>query len=157
VSCIAANYLSRGRVTTTETVSAIAKPVPRRLDRMSSQSDLRQATGSMVGANLDRSHLFCMGADPLAAIEALGEAIHHVHAKNTYFNDGTLNLTGRLETSDLRMSRTALGVISLWESDTESNGGVGSVTVFGPTVMTVGCRSSMKTSFSRRWRECGDL
>ena len=39
-----------------------------------------------------------MGADPLAAIEVLGEAIPHVHAKDTYFNDGTLNLTGRLET-----------------------------------------------------------
>jgi len=59
---------------------------------------LRQATGSIVGANLDPSHLFWMGADPLAAIEALGDAILHVHAKDTCFNDGALNLTGRLET-----------------------------------------------------------
>jgi len=59
---------------------------------------LRQATGPIVGANLDPSHLFWMGADPLAAIEALGDAILHVHAKDTYFNDGALNLTGRLET-----------------------------------------------------------
>jgi sugar phosphate isomerase/epimerase len=59
---------------------------------------LRQATGPIVGANLDPSHLFWMGADPLAAIDALGDAIHHVHAKDTYLNDGVLNLTGRLET-----------------------------------------------------------
>jgi sugar phosphate isomerase/epimerase len=39
-----------------------------------------------------------MGADPLAAIDGLGDAIHHVHAKDTYLNDGVLNLTGRLET-----------------------------------------------------------
>jgi sugar phosphate isomerase/epimerase len=59
---------------------------------------LRQLIGPSVGANLDPSHLFWMGADPLAAIDALGDAIHHVHAKDTYLNDGVLNLTGRLET-----------------------------------------------------------
>jgi sugar phosphate isomerase/epimerase len=59
---------------------------------------LRQATGPIVGANLDPSHLFWMGADPLAAIDALGDGIHHVHAKDTYLNDGVLNVTGRLET-----------------------------------------------------------
>jgi sugar phosphate isomerase/epimerase len=56
---------------------------------------LRQATHPIVGANLDPSHLFWMGADPLAAIDALGDAIHHVHAKDTYLNDGALNLTQR--------------------------------------------------------------
>ena len=59
---------------------------------------LRQVMGPSVGANLDPSHLFWMGADPLAAIDALGDAIHHVHAKDTYLNDGVLKLTGRLET-----------------------------------------------------------
>ena len=59
---------------------------------------LRQVTGPSVGANLDPSHLFWMGADPLAAIDALGDAILHVHAKDTNLNDGALNLTGRLET-----------------------------------------------------------
>jgi sugar phosphate isomerase/epimerase len=59
---------------------------------------LRQATDPIVGANLDPGHLFWMGADPLAAIDALGDAIHHVHAKDTYLNEGALNLTGRLET-----------------------------------------------------------
>ena len=60
---------------------------------------LRKDIGRVVGANFDPSHLFWMGADPLAAIDALGDAIHHVHAKDTAFNEGALNLTGRLETA----------------------------------------------------------
>lgn len=44
---------------------------------------LRDAVGPIIGANFDPSHLFWMGADPLAAIAALGPAIHHVHAKDT--------------------------------------------------------------------------
>ena len=59
---------------------------------------LRKEIGKIVGANLDPSHLFWMGADPLAAIDALGDAIHHVHAKDTYMNQAALNLTGRLDT-----------------------------------------------------------
>ncbi|MGA8658781.1 MAG: sugar phosphate isomerase/epimerase [Chthoniobacterales bacterium] len=59
---------------------------------------LRKEIGPIVGANLDPSHLFWMGADPLVAVDALGEAIHHVHAKDTFMNEAALNLTGRLET-----------------------------------------------------------
>lgn len=43
---------------------------------------LRDAVGDTVGANLDPSHLFWMGADPLATVRELGEAIYHVHAKD---------------------------------------------------------------------------
>jgi sugar phosphate isomerase/epimerase len=39
-----------------------------------------------------------MGADPLAAVDALGDAIHHVHAKDTAMNEAVLSLTGRQET-----------------------------------------------------------
>jgi sugar phosphate isomerase/epimerase len=59
---------------------------------------LRQEIGPIVGANLDPSHLFWMDADPLAAIGALGKAVHHVHAKDTSMNQAAQNLTGRLET-----------------------------------------------------------
>jgi sugar phosphate isomerase/epimerase len=59
---------------------------------------LRKQIGKIVGANLDPSHLFWMGADPLSAIDALGDAIHHVHAKDTSLNEAALNLTSRLET-----------------------------------------------------------
>jgi sugar phosphate isomerase/epimerase len=59
---------------------------------------LRKEIGPIVGANLDPSHLFWMGADPLAAVDALGDAIHHVHAKDTFLNETVMDLTGRLET-----------------------------------------------------------
>ena len=59
---------------------------------------LRKEIGPIVGANLDPSHLFWMGADPLAAVDALSDAIHHVHAKDTYINRAAESLTGRLET-----------------------------------------------------------
>ncbi len=44
---------------------------------------LREAAGSLVGANFDPSHMMWMGGDPLAAIRRLGKAIYHVHAKDT--------------------------------------------------------------------------
>jgi sugar phosphate isomerase/epimerase len=43
---------------------------------------LRAAVGEVVGANLDPSHAFWMGADPIAMVGALGEAIYHVHGKD---------------------------------------------------------------------------
>jgi sugar phosphate isomerase/epimerase len=58
---------------------------------------LREAVGPVVGANYDPSHLMWMGADPIAAIEALGDAIYHVHAKDTRI-EKTAALTSRLET-----------------------------------------------------------
>jgi sugar phosphate isomerase/epimerase len=47
--------------------------------------------------NFDHSHLLWMGADPLAAIPALGSAIYHVHAKDTRLEPETLALEGRIE------------------------------------------------------------
>src|SRR5258708_7936460 len=44
---------------------------------------LRKEVGPIVGANLDPSHLFWMGADPLVAAQALGAAAQTVHAKAT--------------------------------------------------------------------------
>ena len=58
---------------------------------------LRDAVGPVVGANLDPSHLFWMGADPLAAAEALGKAIYHVHAKDTMLNTPVQATTSLLE------------------------------------------------------------
>ena len=53
---------------------------------MPSLLKLRTAIGPVIGANLDPSHLFWMGADPLLAAEALDQAIYHVHAKDTFLN-----------------------------------------------------------------------
>ncbi|HEX9617759.1 MAG TPA: sugar phosphate isomerase/epimerase, partial [Anaerolineales bacterium] len=44
---------------------------------------LRQAVGPEIGANFDPSHLFWQGIDPIFAVRELGEAIFHVHAKDT--------------------------------------------------------------------------
>lgn len=62
---------------------------------------LRAAVGPVVGANLDPSHLFWMGADPLMAAEALGEAVFHVHAKDTMLNAPVQATTSLLENGSL--------------------------------------------------------
>ena len=62
---------------------------------------LRKAVGPVVGANLDPSHLFWMGADPLVAAEALGPAIYHVHAKDTSLNAPVQAVTSLLENGSL--------------------------------------------------------
>lgn len=43
---------------------------------------LRGEVGDILGVNLDPSHLFWMGADPLAVAEALKGCIYHVHIKD---------------------------------------------------------------------------
>jgi sugar phosphate isomerase/epimerase len=58
---------------------------------------LRAATGPALGANYDPSHLFWQGIDPVEAIERLGDAIFHVHAKDTRI-EPPVALTSRLET-----------------------------------------------------------
>ncbi len=62
---------------------------------------LRKEIGPVVGANFDPSHLMWMGADPIAAIDALGSAIYHSHAKDTFINKPVANLTSRLENGSL--------------------------------------------------------
>lgn len=62
---------------------------------------LRKEIGPTIGANLDPSHLFWMGADPLVAAEALGEAVYHVHAKDTLLNAPVQATTSLLENGGL--------------------------------------------------------
>lgn len=62
---------------------------------------LRKEIGDIVHANLDPSHLMWMGADPIAAIDALGPAIGHVHAKDTFINEPVCAVTSRLENGSL--------------------------------------------------------
>ena len=59
---------------------------------------LRDAVGATVGVNFDPSHLFWQQMDPLACVRALGDAIFHVHAKDTGFQEELLALNGVLET-----------------------------------------------------------
>jgi sugar phosphate isomerase/epimerase len=58
---------------------------------------LRAEIGPIVGANLDPSHLMWMGADPIVSVDALGDAIHHVHAKDTFVNPALAATHSRLE------------------------------------------------------------
>lgn len=57
---------------------------------------LREEVGEMMGANLDPSHLWWQGIDPVAAIKILGRAgaIHHFHAKDTYIDQEQVNMHG---------------------------------------------------------------
>lgn len=60
---------------------------------------LRNEIGNMVGMNLDPSHLFWMGADPIFAARELGNAnaIHHVHAKDVRIERGVNDLNGLID------------------------------------------------------------
>ncbi|HEY2937109.1 MAG TPA: sugar phosphate isomerase/epimerase [Gaiellaceae bacterium] len=58
---------------------------------------LRAAAGESVGVNFDPSHLFWQQMDPIACARALGDAIFHVHAKDTGFDESVLALDGVLE------------------------------------------------------------
>ena len=55
---------------------------------------MRAATGPAMGANLDPSHLFWNGVDPIAAIRKLGNAIHHVHGKDCYVDSYNIAVNG---------------------------------------------------------------
>ena len=59
---------------------------------------LRDAVGPVVGANFDPSHLFWMGADPLAATRLLAPAIYHVHAKDTRIDPANASINSLIET-----------------------------------------------------------
>jgi sugar phosphate isomerase/epimerase len=75
---------------------------------------LREAVGPMVGANLDPSHLFWMAADPLAAVAALGEAIHHVHAKDTRINPAVAAVNGQIDVAPMdRLDARAWSYVTL--------------------------------------------
>ncbi|WP_062351362.1 sugar phosphate isomerase/epimerase family protein [Bacillus kwashiorkori] len=60
---------------------------------------LREATSPAIGANLDPSHMWWQGIDPVAAIKILGKAgaIHHFHAKDTYIDQDNVNMYGLLD------------------------------------------------------------
>jgi sugar phosphate isomerase/epimerase len=60
---------------------------------------LREAVGPEIGANLDPSHLIWQGMDPVAVINALGDAIFHFHAKDTRLDTYNVAKNGVLDTS----------------------------------------------------------
>ena len=59
---------------------------------------LRREAGKAIGCNFDPSHMFWQGIDPTAAIRALGEAVFHVHAKDTRIYEANSKVNGVLDT-----------------------------------------------------------
>ncbi|MBP1157760.1 MULTISPECIES: sugar phosphate isomerase/epimerase [unclassified Paenibacillus] len=57
---------------------------------------LREAAGDVIGANLDPSHMWWQGIDPVQAVQILGRAgaIHHFHAKDTTIDPINVNRYG---------------------------------------------------------------
>jgi sugar phosphate isomerase/epimerase len=58
---------------------------------------LRKEVGTVIGANLDPSHLFWQGMDPLRVVRKLGKAIYHVHAKDTAIDPVNTEVNGVLD------------------------------------------------------------
>jgi sugar phosphate isomerase/epimerase len=55
---------------------------------------MRSEVGPALGANLDPSHLVWNGVDLVAAIRALGAAVHHVHGKDCYVDPYNVAVNG---------------------------------------------------------------
>ncbi len=60
---------------------------------------LRKAAGKQLGANLDPSHFFWQGIDPVAAARFLGasKCIFHVHAKDCKIDSHNAGIVGNLD------------------------------------------------------------
>ena len=50
-----------------------------------------------IGVNLDPSHLFWQGMDPLAVIDRLGECVGHAHGKDVRYHPDEVALNGLLD------------------------------------------------------------
>ena len=59
---------------------------------------LREIGGETLGVNFDPSHLFWQGMDPLVCVRGLGDAIFHVHAKDTWLDEQNIRINGVLDT-----------------------------------------------------------
>ena len=59
---------------------------------------LRDVAKGTIGCNFDPSHLFWQQCDPVLAIRSLGDAIHHVHAKDCRMDRHNTAANGVLDT-----------------------------------------------------------
>lgn len=58
---------------------------------------LRNAVDPIIGMNVDPSHCFWMGGDPIMMLRSLGPAIHHIHAKDARIESCVAGTNGLLE------------------------------------------------------------
>ena len=61
----------------------------------------REEIGPVIACNLDVSHLWFQGIEPVEAVRFLGDAIQHVHAKDTYIQPHNLRLRGHHDASSV--------------------------------------------------------
>ena len=63
---------------------------------------MREACGEQLGANLDPSHFFWQGIDPVESARVLGDAgcIFHVHGKDTGIDRHNTRINGTLDTKN---------------------------------------------------------
>lgn len=59
---------------------------------------LREHVDPVIGMNFDPSHHMWMGGDPIAALRALGDAIHYIHAKDVRRECGLADVNGLIDT-----------------------------------------------------------
>ena len=59
---------------------------------------LREAAGPAIGCNFDPSHMFWQGIDPCVAVRKLGDAVFHIHAKDTRLYNVNIMVNGVLDT-----------------------------------------------------------
>ena len=63
---------------------------------------LREAVGPVIGCNLDPSHMFVQQIDLVEAVKYLGDAIYHVHVKDTRFDPGAMAVAGLFDPTSHR-------------------------------------------------------
>lgn len=62
---------------------------------------LRKEIGPIIGMNLDPSHMFWMGGDPIESVRELGNALYHVHAKDSRPERRLIGANGYLDTKPI--------------------------------------------------------
>jgi len=84
---------------------------------------LVERTGATnVGAEMDPSHLFWQGIDPVAAVEWLGELVFHAAAKDTLIHEDNCRIYGVLDERHTRVADNPLNLggrsyLNRWPSD----------------------------------------
>ena len=71
-----------------------------------------QIDATHVGAEMDPSHLFWQGIDPVAAVEALGDLVYNAAAKDTRIN-AAASVNGVLDDRHVRVRPDEPGAVSL--------------------------------------------
>jgi sugar phosphate isomerase/epimerase len=107
-----------------------------------------EISATHVGAEMDPSHLFWQGIDPVAAIRHLGDLVYHAAAKDTRINERNCRVYGVL---DDRFARIPAG------ENPVGLGGKNTLTRWPPTRRGISSRSGAATTrtsglgSARRW------